>query len=215
MALDFYHGHGSPYSWRAWLALEHLGVPYNLRVLSFAQKDTQKPEFLAINPRHRVPTIVDDGYVLWESMAILEYLEERFGGTKRLYPGTPQERGRIRRLCLEFAEYVDDQGMTLVWEEYFNKGDAAPDAARVEEGRAKARQELEFFAFELQGDWFARPGPCAADFVMYPIVAYMKRITVRKPEARLTECIPPAIAAWAARIEALPYFEKTFPPHWR
>lgn len=215
MALDFYHGHGSPYSWRAWLALEHLGVAYNLRVLSFAAKDTQKPEFLAINPRHRVPTIVDDGYVLWESMAILEYLEERFGGARRLYPGTPQERGRIRRLCLEFNEYVDDQGMTLVWEELFNKGDAAPDAARMEQGRAKAKQELDGFASELQGDWFAQPGPCAADFVMYPIIAYMKRITVRKPEARLTECIPPAIAAWAGRIEALPYFEKTFPPHWR
>ena len=215
MALDFYHGHGSPYSWRVWLALEHLGVPYNLRVLSFAQKDTQKPEFLAVNPRHRVPTIVDDGYALWESMAILEYLEERFAGAKRLYPGTPQERGRIRRLCLEFNEYVDDKGMTLVWEEFFKKEEAEPDMARVEEGRAVSKRELDFFAAELKGDWFAAPGPSAADFVMYPIIAYMKRITARKPEARLTECIPSAIAAWAARIEALPYFGKTFPPHWK
>ena len=44
MALDFYHGHGSPYSWRVWLALEFKGIPYNLKVLSFAEKDTTKPE---------------------------------------------------------------------------------------------------------------------------------------------------------------------------
>jgi len=184
-------------------------------VLSFSEKDTQKPQFLAVNPRHRVPTIVDQGFALWESMAILEYLDERFGGAKRLYPGSPQERARFRRLCLEFNEYVDDQGLTVVYDEYFTKGDAPPDAAQVEQGRAKLKQELEFFTAELKGDWFAAPGPCAADFVLYPIVAYMKRIDFRKPESKLVELIPPAIAAWAKRIEALPYFEKTFPPHWR
>lgn len=215
MALDFHHGHGSPYSWRVWLALEHLGVPYNLRVLSFSEKDTRKPEFLAINPRHRVPTIVDDGYVLWESMAILEYLEERFAGAKRLYPGNPQERARLRRLALEFNEYVDDEGLTLVWEECFKKADGAPDMARVEAGKEKMAEELAFFAGELQGDWFARPGPSAADFVMYPIVAYIKRMDFRKPELGLAGVLSPAIAAWAKRVEALPYFEKTFPPHWK
>ena len=55
----------------------------------------------------------------------------------------------------------------------------------------------------------------AADIVLYPNVAYCKRITFRKPEAKLVEIIPPKLAAWAARIEALPFFEKTFPPHWR
>ena len=75
MALDFYHGHGSPFSWRVWLALEAKGIPYNLKVLSFDKKETTKPEFVALNPRHTVPTIVDDGHALWESLAILEYLD--------------------------------------------------------------------------------------------------------------------------------------------
>ena len=96
MALDFYHGHGSPYSWRVWLALELKGVPYNLKVLSFQNNDTKKPEFVALNPRHTVPTIVDDGYSLWESLAILEYLDERFTAGPKLYSGDARARAKSR-----------------------------------------------------------------------------------------------------------------------
>ena len=51
--------------------------------------------------------------------------------------------------------------------------------------------------------------------MLYPIVAYMKRID--RPQARdqAHEALPAALDAWAKRIEALPYFDKTFPPHWK
>src|SRR5262249_44006853 len=105
VALDFYHGHGSPFSWRVWLALEFNKLPYNLKILSFQNNDTQTPEFVAINPRHTVPTIVDDGFTLWESMAILEYLDERFPGPK-LYHGDAKNRACIRRLIREIEEHL-------------------------------------------------------------------------------------------------------------
>ncbi|HQZ46596.1 MAG TPA: glutathione S-transferase family protein [Usitatibacteraceae bacterium] len=218
MALDFYHGHGSPYSWRVWLALEHLGVPYELKVLSFSEKDHLKPAFVAINPRHRVPTIVDEGFVVWESLAILEYLDERFGkGKARLYPGTVQDRARIRRLIREDEEDLDGKGLTPVYEELYQKKPegAAPDAARLAEARAKLVAELDYFGRELRGDFLAGDSPTAADFVLYPDIAYVKRIGAKKPESKLDGILPPAIAQWAARIEALPWFEKTYPPHWR
>ena len=117
MAFDFYHGHGSPYSWRVWLALEHKAIPYELKVLSFASGDTRKPEFVALNPRHQVPTIVDDGFALWESLAILEYLEERFpstDATRSLFPGDARTRARIRRLTLEVESYLYGQGISPI-----------------------------------------------------------------------------------------------------
>jgi len=77
MALDFYYASGSPYAWRVWLALEHKRIPYNWKLLSFDAGDLQKSSFHAINPREKVPAIVDDGFALYESSAILEYLEDK------------------------------------------------------------------------------------------------------------------------------------------
>jgi len=85
VALTFYYGAGSPYAWRVWLALEHKGIPYERKVLSFAEGDPKKPEFLALNPRGKVPAIVDsDGpggkpYTVIESGAILIYLADKYG----------------------------------------------------------------------------------------------------------------------------------------
>jgi len=215
MSLVFHHGHGSPYSWRVWLALEHLGIPYELKVISFSEKDQLKPEFVALNPRHQVPTIVHDGFALWESLAILEYLDE-IVPARRLYPGTPQERARIRRLAREDEEHLDRKGLTPVYEELYSKpAGASPDEERLEEGRRKLAEELDYFGRELRGAFLAGEVPTAADFVLYPDIAYVKRIGAKKPESKLAGILPPPIAQWAARIEALPYFEKTFPPHWR
>ena len=215
MAIEFYHGHGSPYSWRVWLALEHKQIPYALRVLSFQNKETQKPEFVAINPRHVVPTIVDDGFALWESVVILEYLDERFPGTPKLYPGDARERARIRRLVREAEEHIDRKGIDPITDELFWKEGAAPDMAKVEEWKAKIAAELATYAGELRGDYLAGAEISAADLVLYPMIGYAKRITFRKPETKLTDAIPDKLDAWAKRIEALPYFDKTFPPHWR
>ena len=216
MPITFYHGHGSPYSWRVWLALEAKRVPYEVKILSFQDQDTRKPEFLAINPRHVVPTIVEeDGFALWESIAILEYLDEKSPGGAKLYPGDARARARLRRLIREAEQHLDRDAIDPITDEFFWKDGAAPDMEKVEGWRAKIREELATFERELRGDYFEGAQLTALDLVLYPMIGYLKRITVRKPEARLTEVIPPKIAAWAKRMEALPYFDKTFPAHWR
>ena len=71
----FYYGSGSPFAWRVWLALD-TRIAYEAKRLSFDKHETRTPEFLALNPRGKVPTIVHDGWPLRESSVILEYLEE-------------------------------------------------------------------------------------------------------------------------------------------
>ena len=135
-----------PYSWRVWLALEFKGVAYNLKVLSFSDKDTTKPEFVAINPRHTVPTIVDDGYALWESMAILEYLDERFPNAAKLYPGRCQRnRARIRRLMREMEYYVIAEGVDKIVDELFWKEGGDADMAKVAKWREQGARGTRLF----------------------------------------------------------------------
>ena len=215
MPIDFYHGHGSPYSWRVWLALEFKKLPYQVRILSFANQDTRKPEFVALNPRHVVPTIVDEGFALWESIVILEYLDERFPEAPKLYPGDAKQRARIRRLIREAEEHIDVQGIDPIVTQFFGKEGAAPDLEKIESAKKKLSEEFHTYAAELQGDYLAGSQITAADLVLYPMVGYVKRIAARKPESKLTDVLPAKIQAWAQRIEALPYFGKTFPEHWK
>ena len=216
MALDFYHGHGSPYGWRVWLALELKKVPYNVKILSFQAGDTRKPEFVKVNPRHTVPTIVEeDGHTLWESLAILEYLDERHSSGPKLYPGDAKSRARVRRLIQEMEGYLDKEGIDPITHEFFGKDGAAPDEDRVATARKRLGEELQHFAREIRGKYIAGDDPSAADLVLYPWYGYVKRITFRKPETKLTELVPAEMKAWAERVEAWPFFDKTFPAHWR
>jgi glutathione S-transferase len=215
MAVDFYHGHGSPFSWRVWLALEAKAIPYNLKVLSFQNEDTKKPDFKAINPRGHVPTIVDGGFAIWESLAILEYLDERFTTGVKLYPGDAASRGRVRRLVMEIESYVYNEGVSPIVDELFWSGDKGPDPARVAKARGKLEEELQNMAKELKGKFLAGDTLSAADCVLGPCLQYCKRITFRKPETKLDELIPGPLRDYNKRIESLPYFDKTYPPHWR
>ena len=56
------------------IALEEVGLPYETVRLDLAAGDQRKPEYLALNPRGRVPTLVVDGHILTENVGILTYL---------------------------------------------------------------------------------------------------------------------------------------------
>ncbi len=71
------------------IALEELGVPYELERIDINAPEHPTPEFLAINPNHKIPAIDDDGLVIWESGAILLHLAEKHG---KLLPADPVGR---------------------------------------------------------------------------------------------------------------------------
>src|SRR2546425_5850302 len=94
MAIVFYYGSGSPFAWRVWLALEHKKLPYELRVMSFDKDDLKQPAFQALTPRGKVPLIQDGDYVLYESGAIIEYLQDAYPSSGAgLFPADPKPRG--------------------------------------------------------------------------------------------------------------------------
>jgi GST-like protein len=92
--IDLYTA-ATPNGWKISIALEELGLDYTVHALDLGALDQKQPEYLALNPNGRIPTIVDrdaDDFVVFESGAILIYLAEKTG---RLLPTDPAGRSRV------------------------------------------------------------------------------------------------------------------------
>jgi glutathione S-transferase len=214
MALTFYYASGSPFAWRVWLALEHKQLAYEHKVMSFSAGDLKKPEFLAINPRHKVPAIVDDGFALYESQAILEYLEERHPARPSLFPGDLRQRALVRRIVQEADQYLIVAFDPLMDQIFFTSQDKW-DLGAIEKAHAKLVEELRFWEAMPVADFLAGKEPSAADFAAYPHLALGLRLEKKKPDLDVRGALGPRLRAWMARVEALPFFQKTWPPHWK
>ncbi|MGH6934102.1 MAG: glutathione S-transferase family protein [Dongiaceae bacterium] len=212
MALDFYYGSGSSFAWKVWLVLEQKQIPYDFKLLSFDKQETRAPAFLALNPRGRVPTIVHDGFALWESTAILEYLEERFP-ERPLLPKDVKARAMVRRLMCEADNYL-----APALNELFNATLFAPeekqDAGRIAKAQDGMVAELARWDALLTGEYLAG-GLSLADFAAFPHARLVQRIDQRQPRNGIGGRMPGRVAAWIKRIEAMPYYAKTTPPHWK
>jgi len=214
MAITLYYGSGSPYAWRAQLALEHKALPYELKVLSFAAGDTRKPEFLALNPRHRVPVLVDNDFVLYESSAIVEYLDDAYPGRGApLFPGDARTRAIIRRMICEVDEDFD-AALDPLTTQAFSKKPEERDAKAIADSRKALVDELALVSQSMRGDYLAGP-LSAADYALYTLLAFVWRSEIKLPDLDADSMLTPQLARWKKRIEALPYFDKTIPPHWR
>lgn len=213
MALTFYYGSGSPFAWKVWLTLEHKGIPHTAKRLSFDNDDTKTPEFLAINPRGRVPAIIDDGFALYESNAICEYLDEKYPD-RPLMPKDAKGRALVRRLIGEADDSLYKLESDLM-DQVLYRPAAERDPKQIDEAKGKLREELKIWQGYLKGDFFAG-ALSLADFAIYPYLRMSVRIEERVPGLGLKrEELPANLAAWLKRIETLPYYEKTIPPHWK
>lgn len=95
MMLKFYYNPLSPLSRRVWIALLEKEIPFTPIIINLREKEQFKPDFLAINPFHHVPVIIDDGIRVLESLAILDYLESKYPKNS-LLPLDSSELARVR-----------------------------------------------------------------------------------------------------------------------
>lgn len=75
------------------MCLEEVGARYELARIDLLKGEQKNPEYLNINPNGKVPTLSDDGFILWESNAILLYLTDKFSSAQLLPVGI-QDRAR-------------------------------------------------------------------------------------------------------------------------
>jgi len=95
MGIDFYSTPASAPARMVLLLAKHLNVDLNVKNVDLMKGEQMKPEFIAINPQHTVPTLVDDGFALTESRAMLTYLQNKYGKEESLYPKDAQQRALV------------------------------------------------------------------------------------------------------------------------
>lgn len=218
MALELYWGSGSPYAWRVLLALEFKGLEYTSHLLQFSKQEHKSPQMLKLNPRGRVPVLRDGDYVCFESLAILYYLDRKWPDPP-LFGRDAEEAGAIMRVVCEYQAYAEEQINRIVRAIFFDGLDS-----RLEEV-TRAMHVVAGEARTIEGrlsksDWLVGDSFSAADAVVFPGIQLLLRSLDRREGRELrSRLLPlesnyPAIAAWIARVAALPGYQRTVPPHW-
>src|SRR5579859_2493091 len=174
MALEIFWGSGSPFSWRVLLGAEIKGLAYESRLLEFSKGQMKTPEFLQMNPRGKVPVIRDDGFVLFESLPILEYFEVKSSEVPLF--GTDRREGAfVRRLISEFESYLREPIFKLT------RGllRTMPPDELAETATAVQRELKTIEQRVANGTWLVGKRPSAADVAIYPFVALLQRATTK------------------------------------
>ena len=219
MALELYWGSGSPFAWRVMLTLEVKGLDYESKLLEFSKGENKSPEYLRLNPRGKVPTLKDGAFVIYESLAIMTYLDRKYP-TPPLFGNSPEETGQIWRLISECESYLVSAGDKVVRPIFFGKGLDKFD--EIQQAAQTIRQELTTVDEQLtHSNWLVGKQITAADISVFPLVQLLLRAASKEAAQPLNlGLLPlgqsfPNVARWVERIEALPNYQRTYPPHWR
>jgi glutathione S-transferase len=187
----------SSWSLRPWMVLKQAGIPFEEERISFNDPDF-RAKVARLSPSARVPVLYDGGLVVWDSLAIVEYLAERFPDRK-LWPADPAARAVARALCAEMHSGFQALRSTLVmnfelslsggiWnltvQQEIDRIVAMWEDARARFGGAGS---LLFGSFSIADAFFA---PVVQRFFAYGIK------------------LPPVARAYADEVAALPSFQE-------
>ena len=219
MALTLYWGSGSPFSWRVMLALEHKRLPYVSEQLHFDKQEHQSPHMLKLNPRGRVPVLKDGDYVVFESLAVLYYLDLKFPDPP-IFGRDPEEAGVIMRVICEFQAYAEPALLNISEAVFTNQVEGRFE--ELSESMHVVGREARTIEGRLSREnWIVGQNYSAVDMAIFPVIQLLRRALARPQAAELgARFLPmernyPALARWISRIESLPGYERTYPPHWR
>ncbi|CAN7937520.1 unnamed protein product [Ixodes hexagonus] len=143
MPIDLYNSKMSAPCTLVRMVAKHIGVELNVKDLNFAKQEHLSPEFIKINPYHKVPTLCDDGFVLYESTAICYYLLNKYGPNSDLYPKDLQKRAKVDQILATVTSFVQPR-----YSEFYRgslmlmKKPTAEQVQQLEEGALKGIENL-------------------------------------------------------------------------
>jgi glutathione S-transferase len=205
MSIELYVFPPSPRAFKVMALAEHLGLDVTIRMTDLLKGEQKTPQYAAMNPNMRMPTLKDGDYVLWESEAILQYL----AGEKPDSGMLPQdERGRLDVTRWQFWDlhHWDPHCATFLFENILKPmvlkaGD--PDQAALAKGGELFHRSAAVLDGQLKGKrWVTGDKLTVADFGLGAPLNYAEMAHL--PLEPYGE-----IRRWFAALAALPAWQKT------
>jgi len=192
---------------RVLLVATHLEVPLERVEIDLPRGEQRGAPHLRRNPNGRVPVLEDDGFVLWESRAIMQYLADKTPG-QTLLPTDARGRADVTRWLFWCAAHMAQANTVLVYERFVKAVTGRGPADPVEEARGEAlfAQHASVLDAHLAGrTWVAQDRLTLADFSLAAGFALAG-------PARLPIGDYANLRAWLGRVQELDAWKRTAPP---
>jgi len=204
--MKLYNASLSPNALRVRAVARELGIELEIVDVDLRKGENKTASYLAMNPNGKVPVLVDDDLVLWESRAINAYLAS-LRPERGLYPADLKKRAIIDQWSYWQAIHLSPAVQRVVFERFlkpmFGMGD--PDEKAIEGSLKEVDQFLPVLDSNLAGREWVAGHLSIADFAMASTFVYRKG-------ARMTLANAPNVAAWIERIEARPSWQAAIAP---
>ncbi|GAB3452146.1 glutathione S-transferase [Massilia terrae] len=200
----YYHPYSSN-ARRAAMVADHLGIPLDMVEINLASPDDRR-RLAEVNPNSKIPVLLDDGFTLTESCAIMQYLADSKPG-QTLYPHDPLARADVNRWLFWSVQHFSPAIGVIVWQNVWKKMVEGTDTDPVE--LARGTRELKRFAAVLDAhlahrEWLCGDALTLADFAVAAPLMYIER--ARVPVAQYAN-----VLAWFTRVQQLPAWRNTEP----
>ena len=194
--MKLYSNIGSPNARRAASLVGHLGLPVEVIEVNMGKGEHKSPDYLALNPNGKVPTLVDGDFSVWESNAILLYLAHKAGSA--LLPQDPRGRTDVEKWMFWNTAHMGPAIGKLTWEYFFKSvfGMGAADPAVVAAGQKDVATFAAVLEKHLAGREWLTGALSLADFSV--------GATWDQAELGKVDLAPyPHISAWLKRVRGL------------
>ncbi len=186
--------------WRVRIALHEKGIAYDEESVDVYSSIERSPEFLALNPFGQIPVLEDDGLVVAESIAILEYLEERHP-EPALMPTDIALRATVRQYMCWSTDYWPP-----AWKKWMAPHlpglQSTPES--VAEGRGELCMHLDVLDARLEGREWLVEDFSLADVCYAPLVTLLDRVGLADDLADRKH-----VARWATQLNERPSVKET------
>jgi len=187
---------------RVQILCEELGVPYRYETMDLMKGVQYGAEFQKINPNSKVPVIDDDGFVLWESQAIMRYLADKHKA-EAWYPADRKRRAVVEQWLDWNQTRLGQEAAKIMFHTHF-AGDKRNDKA-IEDAMKWLEKILPVLEDELkQRSYIGGDQPDLADIAVATNLSYLEMC-----KYDLTPY--PTVTRWYERMKNRPSFTKTAP----